>query len=125
MTVGDNPDTLNLNLEGQKTITINVKKHYENMKENEQGTDLYTLADDFLNGDVYKSGDVFGTTSDWGLWDIECSKLKGSDCIRVGLGIQSLKGGKLDILGTMDIYFDYDENGQIRVLKSDFSQMQD
>ena len=125
VTVGENPDTLNLALEGTDTITINVKKHYEDMLEREGESGLGAVAKEFLVGDRYKPGDEFGTTADWGLWEIEGVQLDGNNCIRAALGIESKEGGKMDVLGTMNIYFDYDANGNIRILKNEFSQTQD
>ena len=111
-------------MDGQ-TITVDLTDHYKKMMENEEGTELYTLADEFLNGDTYKPGDQYGTTAAWGIWEVEGVQIDGRNAIRARQGIQSLKGGKLDILGTLDTWFSYDQYGKIQYLKTEFTRSED
>ena len=123
--VGKEPATVDITPMDGRTITVNLKEHYEKMMETEEGTDLYTLADEFLNGDTYNPGDLYGTTAAWGIWEIEGVKLGDENAIRARQGIQSLKGGKGDIIGTLDTYFSYDQNGKIQFRKTEFTQTVD
>ncbi len=125
VTVGKEPATVDIKTMDGKTITVDLTDHYKKMMENEEGSELYTLADEFLNGDTYKPGDTYGTTAAWGIWEVEGVQLDGENAIRARQGIQSIKGGKWDILGTLDTYFTYDQNGKISLLKTEFTQADD
>ena len=126
VTVGSEPGTVDIvPMDGQK-ITVDLKDHYEKMMETEEeGSELYTLADEFLSGDTYKPGDEYGTTAAWGIWEVEGVQLDGKNAIRARQGIQSLKGGKWDILGTLDTYFSYDQNGKMQFLKTEFTRAEE
>ncbi|MBR4760159.1 MAG: hypothetical protein IK078_08455 [Lachnospiraceae bacterium] len=124
VTVGEKPATLDIQVAGEEKITIDVKKHYENMRETQAATNLHDMADGLLSG-KYAAGDAFGTTADWGIWEIESASIEGIPCIRATQGIESIEGGKMDILGTMDIYFNYGQDGKIDILKTEFHQTED
>ncbi|MCR4692155.1 MAG: M56 family metallopeptidase [Lachnospiraceae bacterium] len=125
VTVGSEPATVDIKTMDGQTITVNLKEHYEKMMENQGEGEFYTLAEEFLKGDTYQPGDQYGTTAAWGIWEIEGVKVGDENAIRARQGIQSLKGGKWDILGTLDTYFSYDQNGKIKFLKTEFTQSED
>jgi|GEM_PF-1961641 beta-lactamase regulating signal transducer with metallopeptidase domain len=125
VTVGSKPATVDITTMDGQTITVDLKDHYEKMREAQEGTDLGKLADEFLNGDTYKPGDAYGTTADWGIWEIEAVRIGDKNAIRARQGVQSLRGGKWDILGTLDTYYSYDQNGKIQFLETEFTGTDD
>ena len=123
--VGSEPATVDIKTMDGQTITVDLREHYEKMLETQEATELYQLAEEFLNGNTYKPGDPYGTTADWGIWEIEGVRIDDRNAIRARQGIQSLKGGKWDILGTLDTYYSYDQNGKIQLLKTEFTLADD
>ena len=83
---------------------------------------LGQLAKDVLQNNTYKAGNVFGRSAGWGLWSVEPASYNGVDCLKAVQGICSIEGQKGDVLGTLDIFFNYDSNGQIHVLDMKFHQ---
>ena len=64
------------------------------------------------------SGTPVGRISAWGVMDVELSEYEGYPCL---VALQMVEGSdKFDIWGCVDIYFDYDINGKIRVLDLKF-----
>ena len=122
VTVGAEPGTLDLQVSEDKTITIDVKDHYEKMLDDVEVSDLRILADNFLNKGQYAVGEEFGTIADWGTWEIEKSSIDGVTCLCASEGISSIEGGKSDIIGTLKYYFNYGEDGKINIIKTDFEK---
>jgi hypothetical protein len=122
VTVGADPGTLDIQIAEDKTITIDVKDHYEKMLDDVEVSDLRILADNFLNKGQYAVGEEFGTIADWGTCEIEKSSIDGVTCLCASEGISSIEGGKSDIIGTLKYYFNYGEDGKINILKTDFEK---
>ena len=52
---------------------------------------------------------------DWGIWEIHLTELDGRPCLMALQGIQGYS--KEDKWGEVEIYFDYDADGKIRILE--------
>lgn len=90
--------------------------HYEQMKEElEIGNNAYEV---FADGQ-YEVGDVVGEPLPWGIWEIQLGTYNGENCLiaQHGLGGPS---GKYDYYGNVDVYFNYDANGKIKILDVEF-----
>lgn len=121
--VGQKPGTLDIQVEEDKTITVDVTEHYLEVLESQKGNNLHDLAEGVLNQSKYSAGDDFGTVADWGIWKIEAASIDGVSCLCATEGISSIEGGKNDIIGIMDIYFNYGSDGKINILKSEFNKL--
>ena len=90
--------------------------HYEQMNEElEIGNNAYEV---FADG-RYEVGDVVGEPLPWGIWEIQSGTYDGENCLitQHGLGGPS---GKYDYYGNVDVYFNYDANGKIKILDMEF-----
>ena len=97
-------------------IVFDATEHYERMKtELEAGNDAYKV---FTEGQ-YKVGDVVGGPLPYGIWEIKSGTYQGENCL---IALHGLGGpaGMYDIYGNVDVYFNYDENGKIKILDMDF-----
>ena len=122
VTMGSTPGMIDIALDGCETITIDARQHYTDMMEFESDNDLGQLAKDVLQNNTYKPGQVFAHAAGWGLWSVEPASYNGVDCLKAVQGICSIDGQKGDVLGTLDIFFNYDLSGQIHVLDMKFHQ---
>ena len=122
VTMGSTPGMIDIALDGCETITIDARQHYTDMMEFESDNDLGQLAKDVLQNNTYKPGQVFAHAAGWGLWSVEPANVNGAECLKAVQGICSIEGGKGDVLGTLDIFFNYDSNGMIHVLDMEFHQ---
>lgn len=99
-----------------KTITYDITKHYEakvvEYEESEYYGEVYKA---ILEGQDYVEGADFGSVAAWGVWDIWPEVFEGRNCLVANHGIQGPEG-KFDILGDLNVYFDYDEAGKIQIL---------
>ena len=122
VTMGSTPGMIDVALDGCNTITVDERQYYADMMEFEGDNYLGQLAKDVLQNNTYKAGNVFGRSAGWGLWSVEPASYNGVDCLKAVQGICSIEGQKGDVLGTLDIFFNYDSNGQIHVLDMKFHQ---
>ena len=102
-------------------ITFDLKDHYKQLEENENGNDLDKIAKGYLKGVKFSSGDKIGGPCDWGVWDVKAAKADGQKCLIARQGLCGTEGGKFDYFGTIDIYFNYTEDGKINIIKTDFT----
>ena len=101
-------------------IEYDVTEHYTKIYESEEGT-LKQLASEILYGDKYGVPGVrVGGAAAWGIWELMRASYEGRDCIIARHGIQG-PGEKFDILGLLDVYFCYDKEGKIQILKTEFT----
>jgi hypothetical protein len=101
---------------GDGEIAFDATTHYEQMKEElEIGNNAYEV---FADG-RYEVGDVVGEPLPWGIWEIQSGTYDGENCLiaQHGLGGPS---GKYDYYGNVDVYFNYDANGKIKILDMEF-----
>lgn len=97
-------------------IDFDATEHYERMKEElEAGNNAYEV---FMN-EQYEEGDVVGTPLDWGVWVMRTGTYNGQNCLIAEHGLGG-PGGKYDYYGNIDVYFDYDEKGKIRILNLEY-----
>ncbi len=109
---------LRISCEGlAKEIPFDATTHYEQMKEErESGNNSY---DFFMSDEWHQEGKIIGGPLAWGIWNIECGIFEGRSCLVAEHGLGG-PGGKYDYYGNAYVYFDYDENGRIRILDLTF-----
>lgn len=122
---GEAKNTFEIVVEERKGVeaerfVYDITEHYQLVMDEADPTDsLYILADNILNQDVYHTGDVMGSTAAWGIWSVSVDQVDGVNCLVASHGITGLDG-KWDYLGNLDVYFNYDSQGKIHVLRADF-----
>lgn len=96
-------------------------------------TELATDSEDFeyehnvyislLTGDENLSDYALedGTSSAWGIWNVEVSEYEGQTCLKAEQGIQG-PYGKFDGFGTLYIYYVFDGNGNTVILNAEFNE---
>ncbi len=103
------------------SLEYDVTEHYQYIYDTQQG-ELHLLAQEILFGNKYSAPDtVMGEAAAWGVWELAQGSSNGTDCIIATHGIQG-PGGKSDMLGTAEVYFNYNRNGKIRVLQITFTE---
>lgn len=101
-------------------VAYDVKDYYTKLYNSEEGF-LKSVAEDVLYSDKYsRPGTEMGSPAAWGVWELAKGTFDGKNCIIATHGIQG-PGEKFDILGTADVYFNYDKNGKIRILNMEFT----
>lgn len=111
---------LEIQCEGYKEpIAFEGREHYENQKLMYEGNAEYYQG--ILDGTTYKDGDVCGSTAPWGIWSVGVDEYQGQACLVAEQGIEG-EYGKYDVLGDVKVFFDYDENGKVKVLHIDFKE---
>ena len=115
---------VNLSCKGlDKTVTFDVEENYD-LCVQEAGKIRHADAEwdavDYYEKKIYStpSGTPMGRISAWGVMDVELNEYEGYPCL---VALQMVEGSdKFDIWGCVDIYFDYDINGKMRVLDLKF-----
>ena len=118
MVVMDEKDFgLSIRCEGwEGEIPFDATTHYERMKgELEAGNDAYKV---FTEGQ-YEVGDVVGGPLAYGIWEIQTGTYDDENCLIAQHGLGG-PWGKYDYYGNVDVYFNYDENGKIKILDMEF-----
>ncbi len=128
VTMGQEAPIALIGCEGyEDTISFDLKKHIADLCRSECGisgtlTDMYA-------GMVYRYAQMFeqnwqagqacGEPLAWGIWDMQVKEYDGHPCL---VATQEIAGedGKYDCYGELDLYFDYDEEGKIRILNLEF-----
>lgn len=108
--------------EGAGVIKADTTRHYQEIldtykKDKKEPDNLYIYADAILNGSKYICGEQVAETAAWGIHKLDIDNIDGHNCIVATHGLLSREGGKYDYLGKIDVYFDYDNNGDIHILK--------
>jgi len=99
-------------------ILYDATAHYDKKEsEKEMGDSSF----DFFKGQNYKAGDMVGTTSDWGIWNIAVGSYENQNCLIAEHGLNGLAGSN-DFFGQVFVYFDYDTEGMIRILHMSFEE---
>ena len=97
-------------------IAFNATEHYERRKaEQDEGNGAYEA---FMEG-PYVAGSVVGSPLAWGVWHIQTGTYEGNNCLIAEHGLGG-PWGKYDYYGNAYVYFNYDENGKIRILHMEF-----
>ena len=99
-------------------IAYDATRHYTN---EELGKEDGDMSFDFFMEQEYQVGDLVGVTSDWGIWNVVAGTYEGDNCLIAEHGLNGLSG-KDDYFGQVYVYFDYDENGHIRILNMTFEE---
>lgn len=123
---GSEKNTIVIGCEGtDKQIVYDITAHYQALIDTyeESGMDAQ-LPRNVLNGtdrgdNPYAEGDAFGGVAAWGIWNIERGFWKDKNCLIATHGIQG-PCGNTDILGELDVYFNYNKDGKVNILNIDF-----
>lgn len=119
---GKEENTLVITCEGtDQEIVYNFKEYYENRirEEQESGGDPRQYAE-VLEG-RYNEGDKFGGIAAWGVWEIGSGTYNGRNCLVATHGLEGPLG-KWDMIGLVDVYFDYDTEGRVNILNLEFRE---
>ena len=105
-----------------KKISYDFTNHYEQLKEQDEqyDEDVLTGWKQYQQFDL-KEGDEAGWISPWGIWSITCGSYGEEECLIASQGLDGC-GGRGDLLGTVNIYFDYDAEGNVRILDMEFEE---
>ena len=115
----------------EKTIDYNVRKHYERLIEDEiESNKEYgftesesSMYQSYLDDTVATAGDEYGSVAAWGMWDIKPALYDNEvkNCLVATYGIQGL-AEKHDFFGYLDVYFNYDSEGNYQILDLQFEE---
>ncbi len=126
VTVGDDRKQGVIKIDNTDTnIVFDLEKHYKKLAKQEKGNDIGDVAKAYLDGSKYASGDKIGGPCDWGIWDIKLANFSdgsGETCMIARQGLCGTEAGKFDFYGTLDIYFNYTQDGQINIIKTVFNE---
>lgn len=104
-----------------EVIRADTTRHYQEIldkyKDNKGFELMYKYADAVLNGEKYSPGEQVAQTTPWGIHKLRTDNIDGHACIVATHGFGSIEGGRYDDFGNIDIYFNYDAEGRIHVLK--------
>ncbi len=120
LTHGTDPFEILLGCDGyEKTISFSVKPKYDELKRlaEQTGDSFNESMAHYYETEVEKTkaGAEIGGIMDWGIWEIHLTELDGRPCLMALQGIQGYS--KEDKWGEVEIYFDYDADGKIRILE--------
>ncbi len=65
----------------------------------------------------YKEGDKVGFISGWGIWEARTGTYEGCNCI---IALQGIEGPYGHGLGQINIYFAYNEQGEVDIMKVEY-----
>lgn len=105
-----------------QVITYDIKAHYEAklLEIDQTGDTLYFSEwNDILTGSNYEANADFGDTLPWGIWEISTTSYRGYNCLKA-LQVIAGPSGKYDILGDINIYFNYTSDGKVNILNMEF-----
>lgn len=107
-----------------QTISFSVKDRYDAWKTlaSQEGNSFYEEMKRYYEFEVAnaKAGAEIGSIMEWGIWKINLTEFDGRPCLMALQGIQGYS--KEDQWGEVEIYFDYDAEGKIRILDLKFSE---
>ncbi len=100
-------------------IDFDATARYERLKAEveEWGNDAYTA---YMEAN-HEIGDVVGSPMAYGIWEIQPGTYEGRNCLIAGHGLGGL-WGRYEDYGWVYVYFDYDEEGKIRILDVTFEE---
>lgn len=123
--VHDEGFKINLSCEGlDKVITFDVEENYNNMTgqaANQWSTEAEKNAKRYYEKEILPSpaGTPVGYISAFGIWDVKLGEYEDYPCL---VALQGVEGPhKFDLWGRVEIYYDYDKNGNMRVLDLKFT----
>ena len=120
VTLQDGRFELAISCEGcDKRIVFDATKHYEQMK-SEQENWGFPVYDSYMDGN-FQVGDSVGSTSAYGIWNIEVGTYENQKCLIAEHGLNG-PTGKYDFYGCAYVYFAYDEKAKIKILDLEFKE---
>ncbi|MBO7334473.1 MAG: hypothetical protein J6U67_06200 [Lachnospiraceae bacterium] len=124
--VHDEGFKINLSCEGlDKIITFDVEENYNVMVEqaaDQWSTQAEKNAKAYYEKEILSStpGTPVGYISPFGVWDVKLGEYEGYPCL---VALQGVEGPyKFDLWGRVEIYFDYDISGNMRLLDLKFDK---
>lgn len=120
ITMGEGtPISMNIACEGvDYVLNEDISKHYETVAAGEAYFDNDgSFAGNMLSGELYEAGEEFAHISAYGIWEIEINAEDGINYLVARHGIESIAWGKNDIYGSLDVWFNYDLSGKIKIFK--------
>ena len=123
---GKEKNTMVMSCEGtQEQIVYDFTAYYEAKIQQYKEEGLPTVGDEqILKGAGYEAGDSFGGVASWGVWTIKSTKYDGVNCLIASHGILGPQGNQ-DLIGELDIYFNYNEDGLVDILNMEFRENSD
>lgn len=119
---GNAENTIVITCEGlEKEIVYHTQEHYRSQMEEYRDSPMYAEFAAILSGDQYEAGAPFGGIAAWGVWEICSGTYDGRNCLIATHGLEG-PSGKWDMLGLVDVYFDYDERGYVNILNMEFRE---
>ncbi len=120
---GEQKNTIVISCDGiDEKIVYDITAHYKQQIELSEGMEeTISMFENILQGDTYRAGDSFGGVAPWGIWEIRADSYAGTNCLVATHGIEGVDG-KFDALGELDVYFDYDSAGCVRILSLNFRE---
>lgn len=122
---GKEENTIVISCEGlEKEIVYDYTAYYEaRVREYEEyGMDPREFKEILSHYRQFGAGDDFGGIAAWGIWDIDSGTYEGKNCLIATHGLEGPvdNGPDHDILGEIDVYFNYNEKGLVNILNMEF-----
>lgn len=123
---GKEENTIVISCEGlEKEIVYDYTAYYEaRVKEYEEyGMDPEEFKEILSHYGQFGAGGDFGGIASWGIWDIDSGTYEGKNCLIATHGLEGpadIAPPDRDILGEIDVYFNYDEKGLVNILNMEF-----
>lgn len=120
ITMGEGkPISMDISCEGiECVLNEDISKHYEAIAAGDSYFDEDgSFAKDILSSELYEPGEEFAHTSAYGIWEIKIDAENGINYLVAKHGIESNPWGKNDVYGYLDVWFNYDLSGKIKIFK--------
>lgn len=122
---GKEENTIVISCEGlEKEIVYDYTAYYEaRVKDYEEyGMDPGEFKEILSHYRHFGAGDDFGGIAAWGIWDINSGTYEGKNCLIATHGLEGPvdNAPDRDILGEIDVYFNYNEKGLVNILNMEF-----
>ena len=121
---GSSPCELIISCDGyDEPIVFDAEVHYEKMAEDTKNDEnKQSFNEEFnrmLRGEGYEEGAEFGMVMPWGVWEIDSVILDEKPMLKARQGIAG-QLERYDQLGDLFIYFDFTDNGKLKIEKLEF-----
>lgn len=121
---GSSPCELIISCDGyEETIVYDAEAHYEKMAEDTKNDEnKQSFNEEFnrmLRGEGYEEGAEFGMVMPWGVWEIDTVTVDDKPMLKARQGIAG-QLERYDQLGDLFIYFDFTDNGKLKIEKLEF-----
>lgn len=123
MIYGKATNSVDISMEGiDYCYNVDLVPHYVSVL-----SDFYFNEDEYnaeksenaLFGNAYEDMEDFGSVAPWGTWTVAPCEHMGTNCLKAVEGILGY-GERSDMLGTVNVYFNYNPEGKIQVMNFEF-----